>query len=512
MASEARPEGGQRPDPAGSPSTAARRRRWVALAAVLVLAAAFAAGVRHMQQAVANRPQVGRPAPDFTLSPLDGKPVRLANLRGRVVALNFWATWCPPCREETPALQAFYERYGDRVAYYGINVAEPVDTVRRFLAEFGVTYPVLLDREKEVARRYGVAAYPETWWIDRDGVARVHWIGPMTFEDMQRLYEQTAGEPIDPEGSGPVAPGERLLDLAVDGVGRAWAATSDGLWHSQDGGVTWRPVAALRGTEVTAVLWLPAGSGPAAGAGGGGGGSGGPGGDGDAVQGRLLVAGSSFGLRVSEDGGRTWRDAGDGLPAPDVTAIAASPSGRVLYAWVAGHGLYRRDAAAGGGRWQQVPGDLGPSLERVGLLVLDDEGRYLLAAASGGLFYSEDGGRTWREAGLEEPLLDAVPVAAAQAGAGARGERGAAAGASGPVTVLLGGQEGLWRATWTAGDGADSGRVGGAARLPAPARAWAAVAIAPGGRYWLAAAPNGDLVRSTDGGARWEYVRGRRAP
>lgn len=511
MASGARPEDGRRPDSPGSASAAARRRRWVALAAVLVLAAAFAAGVRHMQQAVANRPQVGRPAPEFTLSRLDGEPVRLADLRGRVVLLNFWASWCPPCREETPALQAFYERYGDRVAYYGINVAEPVDTVRRFLTEFGVTYPVLLDREREVTRRYGVTAFPETWWIDRDGVARVHWVGPMTFEDMQRLYEQTAGEPIDPEGNGPVAPGERLLDMAVDGAGRAWAATSGGLWRSDDGGTTWRPVAGLQGAEVTAVLWLPPASGSAAG-GGGGAGSGGPGGNAEPGRGRLLVAGPSFGLRVSEDGGRTWREAGEGLPAPDVMAIAASPSGRVLYAWVAGDGLYRRDDGAGTGRWQQVSGDLGPSLERAGLLVLDDEGRYLLAATRGGLFYSEDGGRTWREAGLEEPLLDAVPVAATQAGAGAAGEGDAVAGARGPVTVLLGGQEGLWRATWTAGDGAGSARVEAAARLPAPARAWAAVASASGGRYWLAAAPNGDLVRSTDGGARWEYVRGRRAP
>ncbi|HEY8394415.1 MAG TPA: TlpA disulfide reductase family protein, partial [Thermaerobacter sp.] len=224
MASEA-DVGGRRPHHGGTASgephprpaapAPAGRRRWLALAAVLVLGVAFALGVRSMQQVVASRPQPGRPAPDFTLPQLDGPAVRLAGLRGRVVAVNFWASWCEPCREEAPALQAFYERYGDRLAFYGINVAEPVDTVRDFIAEFGLTYPVLLDRDRAVSRRYGVVAFPETWWIDPEGIARVHWVGPMTFEDMQRLYEQAAGEPIDPEGSGPVAPGQRLLDLVI---------------------------------------------------------------------------------------------------------------------------------------------------------------------------------------------------------------------------------------------------------------------------------------------------------
>ncbi|ADU51686.1 alkyl hydroperoxide reductase/ Thiol specific antioxidant/ Mal allergen [Thermaerobacter marianensis DSM 12885] len=174
------------------PPDVRRRRRRIALAVALVLAAAFLVGVRSMGRILASAPSPGKPAPDFTLPQLDGPPVRLSDLRGRVVVLNFWASWCIPCREETPALKAFYQQYGDRVAFYAINVAEPVDTVRAFLAEFGATYPVLLDRDKTVYRQYRVTGYPETFWIDEQGIVRIHWRGPMTLEDMERFYRETA--------------------------------------------------------------------------------------------------------------------------------------------------------------------------------------------------------------------------------------------------------------------------------------------------------------------------------
>ena len=173
------------------PPDVRRRRRRIALAVALVLAAAFLVGVRSMGHILASAPAPGKPAPDFTLPQLDGPPVRLSDLRGRVVVLNFWASWCIPCREETPALKAFYQQYGDRVAFYAINVAEPVGTVRAFLAEFGATYPVLLDRDKTVYRQYRVTGYPETFWIDEQGIVRIHWRGPMTLADMERLYEET---------------------------------------------------------------------------------------------------------------------------------------------------------------------------------------------------------------------------------------------------------------------------------------------------------------------------------
>ncbi|HEY8489196.1 MAG TPA: TlpA disulfide reductase family protein [Thermaerobacter sp.] len=186
-----------------------RRRRRIALVVALVLAAAFLAGVRSMGHILASAPAPGKPAPDFTLPQLDGPPVRLADLRGRVVVLNFWASWCVPCREETPALEAFYRRHGDEVAFYAINVAEPLDTVRAFLEEFGATYPVLLDRDKTVFRRYRVGGYPETFWIDPQGILRIHWRGPMTLDDMERLYRETlaAAAPPAPSAASPLAAG-----------------------------------------------------------------------------------------------------------------------------------------------------------------------------------------------------------------------------------------------------------------------------------------------------------------
>lgn len=179
-----------------------RRRRSLALLVAVLLVAAFGMGVRALSHAMASAPIPGRPAPDFVLPRLDGPDVRLRDLRGRAVVLNFWASWCGPCREETPALEAFFRQHGDQVAFYAINVAEPPDVVRKFVDEFGVTYPVLLDRDRRVHRLYRLGGYPETFWIDEDGVLRVRWTGPMTLDDMRRLYQETTGRPL-PEAKQP---------------------------------------------------------------------------------------------------------------------------------------------------------------------------------------------------------------------------------------------------------------------------------------------------------------------
>ena len=199
---------GRRPDAAGTGEQAGARpaaagRRWLALGVALALTVAFFFGVRAMLAKLGEAPVPGRPAPDFVLPQLDGPQVRLSELRGQVVVLNFWASWCLPCREETPTLEAFFRQYGDRVAFYAINVAEPVDKVREFIREFGVSYPVLLDRDKRVFRQYRVTGYPETYWIDADGILRVRWQGPMTLDDMRRLYQQTTGQPLDGAGNRP---------------------------------------------------------------------------------------------------------------------------------------------------------------------------------------------------------------------------------------------------------------------------------------------------------------------
>jgi peroxiredoxin len=125
--------------------------------------------------------QIGEQAPDFSLADLQGNPVRLSRLRGRVVVLNFWATWCPPCRNELPDLQSFYADYRSRgVIVLGINQREAIDLVRNFRDNQKLTFPVLLDLDSQVGNRYHVDTLPRTVFLDRSGVIRSILYGPST--------------------------------------------------------------------------------------------------------------------------------------------------------------------------------------------------------------------------------------------------------------------------------------------------------------------------------------------
>ena len=114
-------------------------------------------------------PVVGDIAPDFELPTLDGEQVRLSALRGKVVLLNFWATWCGPCRKEIPHLQRLHEMYPeDRFALIGVTDEKP-EEVRQFIDERGITYPSLVDKSHEVLHLYGVTGIPMTVAIGPDG-------------------------------------------------------------------------------------------------------------------------------------------------------------------------------------------------------------------------------------------------------------------------------------------------------------------------------------------------------
>jgi peroxiredoxin len=123
---------------------------------------------------------VDSPAPDFSLETLDGEAIRLSDLRGKVVALNFWATWCAPCRLEMPDLQARAEQHPDRLAVLGVDFDESPEEVAAFRDELGVGFPLLLDPGAEVQRLYRVLGYPTTFFIDEQGIIRFHHIGLMS--------------------------------------------------------------------------------------------------------------------------------------------------------------------------------------------------------------------------------------------------------------------------------------------------------------------------------------------
>ncbi|MBL8049606.1 MAG: TlpA family protein disulfide reductase [Anaerolineales bacterium] len=133
---------------------------------------------------VVSAPREGFLAPDFTLNTLDGSQITLSTLRGKIVVINFWATWCPPCRAETPALQNSFEQYKDvDIVILGIDLAnqDSIDNVKNFVRDFTLTYPILLDIEGKVANLYQNNALPSTYFVDREGIIRTIIIGgPMS--------------------------------------------------------------------------------------------------------------------------------------------------------------------------------------------------------------------------------------------------------------------------------------------------------------------------------------------
>jgi len=128
------------------------------------------------------QPQRGFPAPDLSLETLEGETIALSDLRGQVVIINFWATWCPPCRAEMPALQKVYEQYRDQgLTILAVNQQESNQRVADFTGQFGLTFPILMDRDGRVFARYRVTALPTTFFVDREGVIREVTIGgPMS--------------------------------------------------------------------------------------------------------------------------------------------------------------------------------------------------------------------------------------------------------------------------------------------------------------------------------------------
>jgi cytochrome c biogenesis protein CcmG/thiol:disulfide interchange protein DsbE len=143
-------------------------------------------------------PRQGFLAPEFALSTLEGESAALNDYRGQVVVVNLWATWCPPCRAEMPALQSAYEAYQDQgVVFLAVNTTDQdsQSAVQSFVNEFGLTFPVLLDIEGIVSRLYQLQALPSTFFIDRQGVIQEVVIGgPMSQVTLETAIETLISE------------------------------------------------------------------------------------------------------------------------------------------------------------------------------------------------------------------------------------------------------------------------------------------------------------------------------
>lgn len=134
-------------------------------------------------------PAVGHPAPDFTLITATGEAFKLSDLRGRPVVLNFWATWCPPCRAELPEMQAAHERLAGEVAIIGVNQAEVPAAVQAFATQLGLTFPIPLDEDAAASQLYAVRSLPTTFFIDRGGVVRQVQVGPVTEATLAQMLK-----------------------------------------------------------------------------------------------------------------------------------------------------------------------------------------------------------------------------------------------------------------------------------------------------------------------------------
>lgn len=146
----------------------------VALAALLAL---LVWRLTHQHHA----PKVGSAAPSFSLQRLDGAgSLDLASLRGKAVVLNFWASWCGPCKSEAAALERTYRRYSDRgVVFVGVDYHDVTSDARRFVAAHGLSFPMVLDGSGAIGDRYGITGVPETYVLDRRGRLVLHIPGPI---------------------------------------------------------------------------------------------------------------------------------------------------------------------------------------------------------------------------------------------------------------------------------------------------------------------------------------------
>ncbi len=141
----------------------------------------------------ARPPLIGGPAPEIVLKDLQGQEIRLSDLRGKIVLLNFWATWCKPCKEEMPAMQAVYDKLRDQgFVVLAVNELEDTERVIEHIRTHGHTFPVVMDRDNRVANRYGVVGLPASFLVDRQGIVREHIFGNLLTEeriaDLVRLY------------------------------------------------------------------------------------------------------------------------------------------------------------------------------------------------------------------------------------------------------------------------------------------------------------------------------------
>ena len=167
------------------------------IAVVVPLVALLLIGLGRNPHAVRS-PLIGRKAPSFSLRPVGGgPPVSLDSLKGRAVALNFWATWCVPCVAEHEVLARGARAWGDRVQFLGVVYEDEEDRVQAFLGRHGTAYPALFDEAGKTAIAFGVYGVPETFFITPSGTIADKFVGPLSASALRDQVENALQAPAD---------------------------------------------------------------------------------------------------------------------------------------------------------------------------------------------------------------------------------------------------------------------------------------------------------------------------
>ena len=172
-----------------------RSLRWLIPAAALPVLALLAYGFRLNPRDIPT-PLIDRPAAAFALTSYAGEPMSLAAHRGKVVVVNFWASWCyPACYEEAPVLERNWRAYRERgVVVLGVDIQDKPDAAKKFISDFSLSFPNALDPSGKVSVDYGVYGVPETFFIDRRGRIRAKHVGAVTDEAFRREVERLLSE------------------------------------------------------------------------------------------------------------------------------------------------------------------------------------------------------------------------------------------------------------------------------------------------------------------------------
>lgn len=172
-------------------------RRFLVPGVVILVIAGFAAllavglFMKEPLTGASGAARVNRPASDFTLQLFNGGEITLSSLRGNPVVINFWASWCPPCRDEAPGLERMWQRYRDRgVTFIGVDIQDKEEAALAYIEEFGITYPNGRDLNGRITIDYGVGGIPVTFFIDREGMIASRWVGAINETMLMERIEE----------------------------------------------------------------------------------------------------------------------------------------------------------------------------------------------------------------------------------------------------------------------------------------------------------------------------------